>query len=343
MQTTKLRWGILGCGGIARAFVRALAALPKAEVTAAGSATPDRARQFAEECGIRNWHGSHEALAADPEVDIVYVATTHNFHYDHVRLCLEHGKAVLCEKPFTVNAAQARELFVLARSKGLFLMEAMWTRCLPAILDLKQRLADGAIGEVERLDAHFWKAIPFDPAHRFFNRDLAGGALLDLGIYPLTLADIVFGGHAPVAVTSRAELGTTGVDETSYYFLRYPSGAQALLSSSGRATSPREALISGRRGWIKVHQFMGASRYVMKVDEEPLRTFDFPFIANGYEYEAAEVMRCLRAGLLESPLVSLETTSRLLDLMDGMRGEWGLRYPGESATIDSGEAGGNHG
>jgi predicted dehydrogenase len=328
-MTEKIRWGILGCGTIARAFATALAALPGAQAAAAGSATPGKARRFAEEFGVRTWYDDHESLAADPDVDIVYVATTHNFHYADVRLCLEHGKAVLCEKPLTVNQAQARELFALAAAKGLFLMEALWTRCLPAILDLQQRLADNAIGDVERLDAHFWKAIPFDPAHRFFNPALAGGALLDLGIYPLTLADIVFEGRPPAAVNTRAELGDTGVDETSYYFLRYPSGAQALLSASGRGVSPREALIAGRRGWVRVHQFMGASRYELKAGDDPVRLFEFPFDVNGYEYEAAEAMRCLRAGLLMSPLVSGDATCRVLGLMDGLRRDWGLRYPGE--------------
>jgi len=328
-MTKKIRWGILGCGTIARAFATALAVLPGAEAAAAGSATPGKARRFAGEFGIPTCYNDHGSLAADPNVDIVYVATTHNFHYADVRLCLEHGKAVLCEKPLTVNEAQARELFSLAATKGLFLMEALWTRCLPAVLDLQRRLAGNMIGEVERLDAHFWKAIPYDPGHRFFNPALAGGALLDLGIYPLTLADIVFGGRPPAAVTSRAELGATGVDETSYYFLRYPSGAQALLSSSGRGVSPREAIITGRRGWVRVHQFMGASRYELKTGDAPVRLFEFPFTANGYEYEAAEAMRCLRAGLGQSPLVSGDTTCRLLGLMDSLRREWGLRYPGE--------------
>ncbi len=324
-----IRWGILGCGHIAAALAAALKSLPEAVIAAAASRTPGRAREFADRFGIAIRYESYEELAADTGVDIVYVATPHNFHDDNVRLCLEHGKAVLCEKPLTVNAARAGELFALARKRGLFLMEAMWTRCLPAVLELQRRLAAGDIGDVKRVDSHFWKSMPFDAEHRFFNRSLAGGALLDIGIYPLTLADVVFRGLEPLAVESRAVLGRTGVDETSYYFLSYPADALALLSASGRGDSPREALISGSRGWARLSPYPGAHRLELCAGDGPVRAFEFPFPVNGYEYEAAEAMRCLRAGLTESPLVPGETTCRLLGLMDGMRREWGLRYPGE--------------
>jgi predicted dehydrogenase len=325
----KIRWGILGCGAIAHSFVKALTALPEARLAAVASRTPGKAEAFAKQYGAGAWFTEYTPLAESPDVDIIYVATTHNLHHDNVRLCLDRGKHVLCEKPFTVNERQALELFALAKRKKRFLMEAVWTRFLPGIQDIKAKLAAGVIGDIERLDANFWIQAPYDPAHRLYNKTLAGGALLDLGIYPLTFADIVFAGERPAEVTTRARLGRTGVDEASYYYLRYASGARAQLSSSCRAAAPIDAVIVGTKGCMHVPRFFFLQDYSIHLADNSQLPLKFPFRINGYEYEAVEAMRCLREELTESPLLTGEKTCAMLHMMDAMRKEWGLAYPGE--------------
>ncbi len=205
----EIKWGIIGCGGIAGMFATSLQALENGTLLAGASRTAGRAEEFAEKHGMERVYGSYEALVADPDVEAVYIATTHNLHYENVKLCLEKGKHVLCEKPFTVNAVQAQELIELARAKKLFMMEAVWTRFLPAILKLQELLAAGVIGDVRTVKADFsiWRA--FDPENRLWNKALAGGALLDLGIYPITFASIVFG-EQPIRIQSSAVIGETG-------------------------------------------------------------------------------------------------------------------------------------
>jgi len=327
-MTEKVRWGILGCGWIAHSFVKALQTLPDAVVTAVASRTPGKADHFADQYGVAVRYTAYEELVADTNVDVVYVATTHNFHHDNVTLCLNGGKHVLCEKPFTVNAIQARELAALARKKNLFLMEAVWTRFIPAIRLLTEQLAAGTLGEIYSVEADFRIHVPYDPNHRLYKRELAGGALLDLGIYPLTFADIVFR-EKPVSVTSQAIIGKTGVDESSYYFLEYAGERLARLSASCRTFTPHRALIAGSRGYIEVPHFFFPEEFHVHLHDGKEETVRRPFRVNGYEYEAEETMRCIKEGLTQSPLLPVAKTIELLELMDGLRKAWGLRYPGE--------------
>lgn len=319
----------MGCGRIAHAFVKALQSLPDATITVASSRTPGRAEAFAEQYEIPRHFDSYEAFVDFDDVDIVYIATTHNFHHENVKLCLEKGKHVLCEKPLTVNGKQARELIDIARDKKLFLMEAVWTRFMPGIKAIHEKVFSGMLGEIQKIEAHFWINLPFDPENRLFNPHLAGGALLDLGIYPITFTDIMTNGEKPVEIITRPVIGATGVDETSYYLFLYKDGKVAALSSSCRATYPMDAWIVGTKGYLHAPNFFFNQEHSVHCETRSHETFRTPFQVNGYEYEAVEAMRCLRAGLGESPLLPVSKTLEIISLMDSFRREWKLVYPGE--------------
>ncbi|MEY9967146.1 putative dehydrogenase [Streptacidiphilus sp. MAP12-16] len=330
-MTQKIRWGILATGSIAADFTQDLQLLPDAEIVAVGSRTEASARAFADRFGIPRAHGSWAALAADDDVDIVYVATPHHAHREAAALCLEAGRAVLCEKPFTLNAADSRELTELARSRGLFLMEAMWMRCNPAIRKLVELVADGAVGEVGTVQADFGLAGPFDPAHRLRDPKLGGGALLDLGVYPVSLAHLLLG--RPESVSAWAKLTPEGVDANTGLLLGYESGALATLSCGLVAATPVRAVVSGPLGRIELSApFFCPDRISLYRGEgesvEP-EVFELPRTGVGLAHEAEEAMRCLRAGLLESPLVSWQDTLEVMEILDAARAQTGVRYPGE--------------
>jgi predicted dehydrogenase len=329
MPSETIRWGIIGSGNIARQFARGLAVLPDAALVAVGSRSQGAADAFGELFGVPRRHASYDALANDPDVDAVYIATPHVLHKENSLLCLRAGKAVLCEKPFTINAREAEDLIAYARGAGLLLMEAMWTRFLPIIVRLRQLLAEGAIGEVRMLSADFGFRAKADPASRLFNPALGGGALLDVGIYPVSLASMVFG--APARVTGMAHLGETGVDEQAAIILGYDGGRLAQLSTAIRTSTPHEALLMGTEGQIKIETpwWMPTRMTVHQAGKAP-ELIELPFTGNGYNYEAAEVMRCLREGQRESPIMPLDETLTIMQTLDTIRGQWGLRYPGES-------------
>ena len=325
----KINWGVIGCGGIAHMFASGLQGLEQGTLLAGASRTPGRAAEFAEKHGMERVYTDYAALVSDPGVDAVYIATTHNFHFENTKLCLEHGKHVLCEKPFTVNAAQASELIGLARAKNLFLMEAVWTRFLPAIGKLRELLAAGVIGDVLTVKADFSIAGEFGAEHRLRNKALAGGALLDLGIYPITFASIVFGGQ-PVRIQSSAVLGDTGVDDRSFYLLDYEGGRRALLSSSFTDRAPTEGTVCGTEGHIRVPGFLWATQFrVFREGEEP-ETFDLPYgEGENFKFEIAHAMECIAAGKTESDIMPLAETLAIMQTMDTLRAQWGLEYPGE--------------
>jgi predicted dehydrogenase len=302
--------------------------LPGADLAAVGSRAPDAAAAFAGRVGATRAHGSYEALAADPDVEIVYIATPHALHHTNARLCLEHGKAVLCEKPFALNSDQARELVSLARERQLFLMEAMWTRFLPALIAAQRRIADGTIGEVRFLMADFGFNKPFDQGHRLFNITLGGGALLDVGVYLASLASLVFG--PPASVASQARIGQSGVDEDCALLFGYDGGRFAQLTASIATTTPQEATFVGTKGWLRLHApWWRADRFTVVVDGHAAETVDAPYLGNGYTHEAMEAMVRLRSGALESERMPLDETVAILGTLDRVRSAWGLRYPGE--------------
>lgn len=321
------RWGIIGPGSIAHKFATGLRALDDAQIVAVGSRSQDRADAFADTYDVPNRHASYEALAEDPEVDAVYVATPHPFHKENSILCLKAGKPVLCEKPFTINQYEAREVIEVARSEGVFLMEAMWTRFLPITKQVKAWVTDGAIGEVRMLYADFGFRARLNPKGRLFDLALGGGGLLDIGIYPISYASIIFGTQ-PATISSQAHIGETGVDEQAAMVFSYDQGQLALISCGVRIKTPHEAKILGTDGMITVPQFWNGRTAILSAGgKEEVITLECT--GNGYECEAAEVAHCVREGKLESDLMPHDDTLANMQTLDAIREQWGLKYPME--------------
>jgi predicted dehydrogenase len=326
----KVRWGILGTGAIARQFVRGLRSLPEAEVLAIGSRSEAAAAKFADQRDIPRRHASYQGLASDPDVDVVYIATPHPFHAENATLCLEAGKPVICEKPFSVNADEAERVVGLAREKDLFLMEGMWTRFFPLMEEVRRLVSTGALGEVRMLNVDFGFRAEADPASRLFDPGLGGGALLDVGVYCVSFASMVLG--RPSGAVGIPHLGDTGVDEQASIILEHEGGRLANLSVGIRTTTPQEATIMGTEAYVRIHHpwWRPSSMTISRPGEED-ETIEVPVTGNGFNYEAAEVMSCLESGTTESDIMPLDETISVLRTMDGIREAWGLRYPGEDA------------
>ncbi|NUO56984.1 MAG: Gfo/Idh/MocA family oxidoreductase [Hamadaea sp.] len=328
----KIRWGVLATGGIAATFTEDLRTLPDADVVAVGSRSLASARAFADRFDIPRAHGSWQELAEDPDVDVVYVANTHNAHFPAAELMLRAGKNVLCEKAFTLNLGQAQALIDLARDRGVFLMEAMWMRTNPAFRRMLEMLADGAIGEISTVHADFHLAGPFAADHRLRDPQQGGGALLDLGVYPVTFAHAVLG--VPSSVTAWSSLNPEGTDANTGMLFGYAhgphQGALAALTCGITADSPVRAAVSGSRGRIVLDSiFFRPEEFTLHRAGADPQTIRVPFTARGMVHEAVEVMRCLREGLLESPLVSWQDTLDVMALLDGVRAQVGVVFPGE--------------
>lgn len=321
-----IRWGIIATGGIAHTFARDLDLLPDAEIVAVGSRSQAGADRFGDEFDVPHRHAGYEALVADPDVDAVYVATPHPGHHDAALLAIRAGKAVLVEKPFTMDAAEARELIDAARAQGTFLMEAMWTRFLPHIARLREILASGVLGEVEVVTAAHGQWFAPDPGHRIFAPELGGGALLDLGIYPVSFANLVLG--APARITAVSTPAFTGIDGTTSIVFQYDGGAHALLTTSSLAKSANRAEIDGTEARVELDGwFYNPTTFrVITRDEQVVERFDEARVGHGLRYQAAEVGRCLRAGLTESPLLPLDETLSIMQTMDEIRRQIGLSY-----------------
>ncbi len=318
----------MGTGNIANKFVKGLLSLDKARLRAVGSRDLKKAQAFSSQYGFEMAYGSYEKLVSDPEVDIVYISTPHPFHKEGVALCLKAGKAVLCEKPFTLNAKDSRQLVSLAREKQLFLMEAMWTRYLPAMVKVKEWLAKGLIGDVQCVKADFGAMGKWDPSGRLFNLELGGGALLDIGIYPVSFASMVFGVQ-PTTITSVVNIGQTGVDENNAILFSYSNGKLANLMSSVNYDLVNDAWIFGTEGHIHIPHFFCPKEATLSLKNGQVETYKLEFESTGYQYEAIEAMECLRNGQLESAIMPLDETLAIMDTMDRLRAQWNLRYPGE--------------
>jgi predicted dehydrogenase len=366
-------WGILGTGKIAQLFASDLACVPDAKLIAIGSRSKERARAFGEKFGVPNQHGSYAELANDPRVQAVYIATPASAHRENMLLCLNAEKAVLCEKPFTVNAREAAEVITLARRKKVFLMEAMWTRFVPLILKVRDLLVSGAIGTISHFIADMGTRVPFDSQGRIFNADLGGGALLQKGIYLLSLASMILG--TPNVVKSLSSVGETGVDEHTGILLGYPGSQLASLVCSVRVDTERVATIVGSAGQIRIHepiicpasltlcrypnrdwhregmrearyarvgqeliQYCKRSRLVRQLRERYPRSSEqllygihskkiyAPPIGEGLHYQVSEVIRCLRAGQIESYLMPLNESLTIMDTVDQIRAQWAVRH-----------------
>lgn len=327
---SEIRWGILSTGGIAHKFAEGLRTAPGARLLAVASRAQATADQFGDTFAVPRRYDSYAALAADPDIDVIYIGTPHPRHRDDALLCIEAGKAVLLEKPFTLNAADTAYVIAQARARGVFMMEAMWTRCSPVFRRLRGLLDQGALGTIRYISADFGLYREFNAAHRLYNPDLGGGALLDLGIYPVSLASFIMGAQ-PEAITSLAHLGQTGVDEQNAISFRYANGALAQLSSAVSVETPNEALIVGDRGTVRIPKHFWSPRTMIVTIDGVQETVAPAYEGNGYNYEADEVMACLNAGKLESGVMPLDETQAIMETMDAIRAPWGLVYPAEQA------------
>lgn len=324
-----IRWGIIGTGAIARKFADALTVVPDAELSAVGSRAQGTADAFGDEFDVPRRHASYQSLAEDPEIDAIYVSTPHPMHCRDTLLCLNADKPVLCEKPFALNAREAETMARCARDRDLFLMEAMWTRFLPAIAQVRQWLAEDAIGEVRNMTADFGFRANFNPEGRLLNPELGGGALLDIGVYIVSMASMVYG-KQPDRVAALADIGTTGVDEQTTMAFRYDSGAMAALSCAVRTDTPRAVSILGTRGNIHIPTpFYDAYAVTLNADSEEPVTIEPDRVENGFKYEIEEAGRCLREGRQESATLPLDETLAIMRTLDAVRAEIGLQYPME--------------
>lgn len=325
MAKRKIRWGIMGAGWISGKFADDLKKLDDAELVAVASQSQERAQAFAERHGIPHAYGSYDEFLNHEDIDIVYIGTLHPMHKDGALRSLRAGKAVLCEKPFMMNAEEAEEVIRVAREQGLFLMEAMWTRYLPPIVQTRKWIEEGHIGEVKAVTANFSFDIGFQPEHRLLNKALGGGSLLDAGIYPISFASMVFGSQ-PQKISSTAYIGETGVDERFSALFEYDGHRTAQLNAGVRLRMRNEAYIYGSEGFIHLPDFLASREVYLHRADNVIATFKDQRRTHGYDFEAAEAMRCLREGRLESEIMPLDETLAIMRTMDAMRAEWGLEY-----------------
>jgi predicted dehydrogenase len=324
----EIRWGILGTGWIAHQQTDDL--LKNGfTVTAVGSRTIESAAAFAAEFGIANPHGSYEDLVADPNVDIVYVSTPHPFHAANALLALNAGKHVLVEKAFTINAAQARTLAETAEAKKLVVLEAMWTRFLPHMLRIREIIASGMIGEVRTLIADHNQNLPKDPKHRLNDPALGGGALLDLGIYPVSFAWDLFG--KPVTIQANAAKTVTGVDRQTAMLFGYEGGQQAVLHCALDTAGPNTASVIGTKGWIAIDSvwYDASSFTVYDSEQKVIERFEQKVAQRGMQFQAWEAERLIRAGLTAGEILPPSQSVGIMESLDEVRRQIGLIYPGE--------------
>ena len=319
----KTRWGILGTGSIATKFALGLVDADNAELLAVGSRSSETAEVFAARHGAAHSHSSYDELAKNPDVDAIYIATPHVLHRENALTCIAEGKAVLCEKPFAMNAREGEEMVAAAQHAGTFLCEAMWTRFLPGTRRVRELIASGAVGEPRQLSCDFGFRTDLDPNGRLFDLSLGGGALLDVGIYCVAYAQMIFG-CPPSEVHSSAHLGETGVDEQSAYLFRYESGALACMSSATRTETAHRATISGTKGSIEIPDFWHVQDLTVNGQHE-----HHPYKGNGYTHEAIAVGEALAAGATQCVEVPLQETLEIARTLDQIRGQWGLRYPAD--------------
>jgi len=328
-MSDKIRWGLIGLGVISRKFANGLAFVPDAEIYAVASRSQEKADAFGAEFGATKCYSSYEDLAKDPNVDVAYIGTPNTYHLSQTLLCLNAGKHVLCEKPFAVNAKEAKTMIDCARENNRFLMDAFWTRYFPAMFKLRELLAEKVIGDVMLVTADFGGRGPVVPEKRHFNLDLAGGAMLDVGSYCLQFASMIYG-KQPVDIVSQVAIGETGVDEMSVVVCKYSDYEMATLTSAIRLTTPHEARIMGTAGYIAIPNFWHPSELTVTLAGQAPETLRFPFEGEGFQFEAIEVGECIRKGLTESAIYPLDETLAIMETLDRIRASWGLRYPFEN-------------
>lgn len=323
-----MKIGILGAGNIAGKMAVTLQGMDEAVCFAVAARDEERAKAFAEKYGFEKAYGSYEAMMQDEEVELIYIATPHSHHYEHAKLCIEHGKPVLCEKAFTRNAQEAKDLLALAEEKGVFITEAIWTRFMPSRTMINELLASGIIGKPVTLTANLGYVI----AHkeRIAEPALAGGALLDIGLYPINFAMMVFGDNIE-KITSTAILSDKGVDLQNSMTLSYKTGEMAVLNSTALALTDRQGIISGDKGYMVIENINNCERIrVYNTNREEIKCLEVPEQITGYEYEVTASIRAIKEGRLECEEMPHAETIRIMEMMDELRKEWGVYFPGEN-------------
>lgn len=322
-----MKIAVLGVGHIAVTLAYTMQRLEEVECYAVASRNYDKAKEFAKSYGFEKAYGSYAEMLADKEVELVYVATPHSHHYEHMKLCIEAGKHVLCEKAFTMNERQAKEIFDLANKKGVLVTEAIWTRYMPSRKIINDLLAENVIGEVKTLTANLDYAI--SGIERIIRPELAGGALLDVGVYTLNFALMHFGNRI-AKKQSVVHLTETGVDGQNVITLSYEDGRLAVLTSGIYGISDRRGVFYGTKGFMAVDNINNPSEIKLYNEEHELyKTISMPEQINGYEYEILETIDCIKKGKRECPSMSHEDTLEVMRMMDELRKEWGIHYPNE--------------
>lgn len=322
----KIKWGIISTGHISNKFAKALAILPEAELVAVASRDLASAKEFAENHNVPKAYGSYQELADDADIDVVYIGTPHTFHLENSVMCMKKGKSVLCEKAMTINAEEAKEMIRVAREENVFLMEAMIPRHVPLLKKVMQWIKDGKIGEVRMVKASRCARGEFSPGARQLNPELGGGSLLDVGVYVISFASQVFG-KSPIECVGLSHIGEFGSDEQGVAILKYDKGEIADLSFALRTAAVNEAYILGTEGHIKVDDvFAVPTKASLFINKEEIEVLEEPIIGNALNYEAEEVMRCLKEGLKESPYMPLDESISIMEIMDKIREPWDLNY-----------------
>ena len=322
-----MKIGILGAGNIAATLAETMNKMPEVECYGVASRDLDKAKSFAKEHGFQHAYGSYEGMLADEEVELVYIATPHSHHYNHMKMCLDAGKHILCEKSFTVNEKQAAEIFRIAHEKNLLVTEAIWTRYMPSRKIINDLLDRKVIGDVKKMTANL--NYPLLDKERIVKPELAGGALLDVGIYPLNFAYMHFGDQVK-KITSAAVMTDAGVDGENAMILQYKDGRMAVLNSGIHGKSDSEGVFYGSTGCMIVENINNPeSVKLYDTDRNLIREIKVPEQISGYEYEIAETISCITEGKSECPSMPHEETLKMMRVMDGPRADWGMKYPEE--------------
>jgi predicted dehydrogenase len=323
---TKYNWGIIGVGNIAGSFAEDLKLLPQARLKAVSSRSAERASAFANKYRIPDWHDSWDAIAADPEIDIVYVATHHPFHFQNTRSCLEAGKAVICEKPITMNRRELEILVGIARENKVFLMEAIWTRFLPSTRKVLEFIESGELGKLSEVYADFGFRLEYDPEHRLYDPAKGGGVLLDVGIYPVFISLLLAG--RPDKLQASTRFAPSGVDHSCNMIFEHGNEVVSSLNCTLLSDAPTEANLMFEHGWIRMESWWltPGPITIHRQDRKPKRV-KFREHGKGYHYEAAEVMQCLDRGLTESPSLPLDFSLDLMGTLDAVRAACRISYP----------------
>lgn len=324
----KLNLGIMGAGSIAGTMAGTVSKMETVNCYAVASRSKEKAEVFGQKYHVEKCYGSYEEMLADKKVDLVYIATPHSEHYENMKLCIRYGKPVLCEKAFTANAFQAEEVFRLAKEAGVFITEAMWIRYMPMYKTIKEVLDSGIIGEVRMVNANL--GYPIEGVERLMNPALAGGALLDLGVYTIHFASMILGKDVD-KVESSCDLTESGVDRQESITIHYKNGSMAVLNASMSVMSDRIGGIFGTKGYAVVENINNFENLTVYNNQyQKIAYYEAPKQITGYEYEVEACREALQNGLTECPQMPHAETLRIMGMMDGLRKEWGVKYPFEA-------------